>query len=62
MELEECLMPDATFKDFCELATAVSMGQDPILPRPEWGQDAAYIAFVIDSLRADNALLRQAHE
>lgn len=44
-------MPDATMEHFGELVGLVSMGVHPILPRPEWGQDAAYLAFVIDGLR-----------
>lgn len=58
-------MPDATMKDYSELAGAVGAGKFPILPRPEWGQDAAYIAFVLDGfvkeireLHADELALR----
>lgn len=53
-------MSEATFKDYCELSEAVLTQQNPILPRPTWGQDAAYVAFVIDGLRASNHNLRQA--
>lgn len=42
-------MPDATMKDFGELVTAVMLDGRPILPRPEWGQDAAYLAWCFDS-------------
>lgn len=45
-------MPDATLDDFEELAYVVSEGINPILPRPHMGQSAAFLAFVIDGLRA----------
>ncbi len=46
-------MPDATMRDYVELAAAVMRGDYPILPKPKWGQDAAFIAWTIDHLRAD---------
>lgn len=52
-------MPDATYEDFCALATALITGESPILPQPEWGQDAAYIAYVIDGVVAKNKHLRK---
>lgn len=45
-------MADATLQDFEQMAMAVILTADPILPRPEWGQDAAFVAFVIDELRS----------
>jgi hypothetical protein len=47
-------VPEATLEDFEELTGLVNMGKNPILPQPEWGQDAAFIAFVIDGLRKSN--------
>lgn len=52
-------MADATLKDYSELAGCVIMGEHPILPKPEWGQDAAFVAFKIDSLRTEIERLRQ---
>jgi hypothetical protein len=33
-----------------ELAGLVATGEYPLLPRPEWNQDVAFIAFTIDGL------------
>lgn len=44
-------MPDATLADFTDLVGKVHLGIHPIMPQPTWGQDAAYLAFMIDGLR-----------
>jgi hypothetical protein len=35
------------------------VGTNPILPKPDWGQDAAYLAFVIDGLKAKLAAVSE---
>jgi hypothetical protein len=43
-------MPDATLKDFTQLVMEMHLGMRPIMPKPKWGQDAAYLGFMIDRL------------
>lgn len=56
-------MPDATLEDFGQLVGHVVMGRSPIMPQPTWGQDAAYLAFVVDAydarMKEAEALLRR---
>lgn len=56
--MKGAVVPDATLKDFQELSGCLMMGRDPLLPQSEWGQDAAFIAFVIDDLRKSNKRMR----
>lgn len=37
-------------QDWGELTGAVIQRSFPILPRPKWGQDTAFVAFIIDGL------------
>lgn len=46
-----CRVSESIVDDWAELFRAVVIHDDPILPKPLWGQGAAYVAFVIDSLR-----------
>ena len=43
-------MPDATLADYSALVHKVHMSNYPLLPEPDWGQDAAYLAFIIDGM------------
>jgi hypothetical protein len=55
-------VPDATFEDYQQLAgkvISVMAFGGTILPQPTWGQDAAFIGFVIDQLRAERVHLRE---
>lgn len=52
-------MADATLEHYSELAGCLIMGQHPILPQPEWGQDAAMVAFALDARATEIARLRQ---
>lgn len=45
-------MSESSLKDFSELATAVMLQEYPILPKPEWGQDAAFVAWTIDKMKS----------
>lgn len=51
-------MPEATLADFEALAHKVVSGVFPIMPQPEWGQDAAFVGFIVDGLRAEVDRLR----
>lgn len=41
---------ESTLEQWSELAADVVMQKYPILPKPDWGQDVAYVAFVLDHL------------
>lgn len=41
---------ESTLEQWNELCHHVIMQDFPILPKPDWGQDVAFVAFVIDSL------------
>lgn len=45
-------MADSTLEQYSELVGLVIQGKFPIMPKPEWGQDAAYLGSVIDKLAA----------
>lgn len=47
-------MADGTLEHYSELADKVIRGEHPIMPQPTWGQDPAYLGFVLDSLRSEN--------
>lgn len=51
-------MPESTMQNWGELTAAVIFRRFPILPRPKWGQDTAFVAFVIDGLVAQVAELQ----
>lgn len=51
-------MTESTREHYNELAGAVVLGTHPILPRPEWGQDCAYLAHVLDTQSAELVKLR----
>lgn len=51
---------ETTFEHYNELAAALITGERPLLPQPRWGQDAAYIAFVIDQQAATIRRLKAA--
>lgn len=51
-------MTESTREHYNELAGAVVRGTHPILPRPEWGQDCAYLAHVLDTQSAELVKLR----
>lgn len=55
-------MPDATLKDFEELVRKVHMGEFPIMPQSTWGQDAAYLGFLIDGMQGQIRQLIEAAE
>lgn len=44
-------MADAKLADYEALVDKVHAGVRPILPQPKWGQNAAYLAFMIDGMR-----------
>lgn len=44
-------MADSTLQHYSDLAGCLIVGEHPILPKPEWGQDAAFVAFTIDGLK-----------
>lgn len=41
-------MSDSTLDQYNDLAGKVMLSDYPILPQPQWGQDVAYLAFVLD--------------
>ncbi len=51
-------MPEATLSDYDELAFEVAKGTHPIMPRPQWGQNAAMVAFFIDRMQDELKRLR----
>ena len=42
-----------------ELVALLADGTTPLLPRPEWDQDVAFVAFVVDGLRAELAKFKE---
>ncbi len=46
--------------DYGELVGAVIERKFPILPRPNWGQDAAFLGFMFDALVKENQQLQEA--
>jgi hypothetical protein len=43
-------MTEARIEDFAELVGLLALNTHPIMPQPTWGQDAAFLGFVIDRL------------
>lgn len=52
-------MAESTLEHYSDLAACLIRGDYPILPKPEWGQDTAFVAFVIDGLNTEVLRLRQ---
>jgi len=43
-------VPDATLGHFEELASLVAYQEFPVMPRPAWGQNAAFVGYMLDAL------------
>lgn len=43
-------MSESTIEQYSSLAGLLAWRTHPILPQPHWGQDVAFVAFIIDGL------------